>query len=191
MSVVELFSLKRIALFIRIEKDSINRMKYNARWLKEKTPELIDAEARRKELIVQEKEIKRLIKLAKPPKLVHEKRPDNFKTKALGAAKLDTLNDDACGICMEVHTLRDSVHTSCGHCFGTVCYGIYLQHTQAHEKHMQQRVQQNPTSPHQAAFAYMLQETRNYACPMCRTKNPALTNYKERAKPVRKIRPTI
>ena len=59
MSVVELFSLKRIALFIRIEKDSINRMKYNARWLKEKTPELIDAEARRKELIVQEKEIKR------------------------------------------------------------------------------------------------------------------------------------
>lgn len=191
MSVVELLNLKRTALFIRIEKDNINRMKYNARWLKEKTPELIAAEARRKELIIQEKETKRLIKLAKPPKTpktVHEKGPDNFKTKALSAAKLDVLNDDACGICMEVHTLRDSLHTSCGHCFGSTCYGIYLEHTQAHGQRLERYVQAQPNAPHQHAVARMLQETRNYACPMCRTKNPSLTSYKERAKPVRKIK---
>ena len=191
MSIIEVFTLKRNLMFIRIEKDSINRTKYNARWEKKKTPEVIEAEARRRELIIQEKETKRLLKLARPPKVTVEKGPANLKTKALGAARLNKLNDDACGICMEVHTLRDSVHTSCGHCFGSVCYGIYLEHTHNHERHLQRYVQEHPNTQHQVAFAHMLQMTRNYACPMCRAKNPSLTSYKERAAPVRKTRPAI
>jgi hypothetical protein len=175
-----IYNLEIALMGIQREKTTINRMRYNARFLKEKNPELITANLRRKELIAQEKETTRLLKLAKPPRVQKK-----HSVKALGAAKLDALNDDACGICMEVHTLRDSLHTSCGHCFGSVCYGIYLQHTHAHEQRLQRHIQQ-PNAPHQDAFAHMLQQTRNYACPMCRTKNPSLTSYKESAKPLPK-----
>jgi hypothetical protein len=186
-SLMAIYNLEIALMAIRREKDNINRMRYNARFLKgPKTPELVVAEARRKELIVQEKETKLLLKLANPPRVVAQK---TYNTKALGAARLDTLNDDACGICMELHTLRDSLHTSCGHCFGSACYGIYLEHAQAHEQRLQRYVQERPNAPHQNAIAHMLQVTRQYACPMCRTKNPSLTAYKERAKAVRKIKP--
>ena len=74
--------------------------------------------------------------------------------KVLAAKKLDEPMADACGICLETHTMRDGLHTSCGHCFGAACMKSYLEH---------------PYS--------------KTACPICRAPNPKRTTYRPRAAP--------
>ena len=184
--------LKQRLCTIRIERGDIARMRYNARWeMDNHQPQLIEARARFLELMRQEKETVRLMKLRRNPnwpaprprRQVPSKR---FITKSLGAAKLDVLNDDVCGICMETHTLRESVHTSCGHCFGVDCYKIYLEHAQAHGAQLLARRDAQTNAQYQHVLAHMYQDTQAYACPMCRTKNPSLTAYKERAAPRRR-----
>jgi len=151
-------TLKRSLISISSEKATIHLAKYNARWDTTVSPQLIENAKRLKELIALEKQTKLAIRLLKDPTWTppvrppaKPKAPKPTKTKALSAAKLDVPNPDNCGICMESHTLRDSVHTSCGHCFGSMCYEIMLKHN------------------------------LNSACPMCRTPKPCLTFYKQRA----------
>jgi hypothetical protein len=133
------------------------------RWDVEMTPAVLEAMRQEKielkRLRALETEIKLKERLLKDPNWIPRvpkpRAPKTHTTKTLSAAKLDVVNEDHCGICMESHTLRDSVHTSCGHCFGSVCYEIMLQHK------------------------------NNSACPMCRNSNPTLTFYKARAKKVK------
>ena len=154
--------LKVSLVSINREKANIHLAKYNARWETTISPELIENAKRLKDLIALEKITIHAIKILKDPTWIPrapapKKRislPATKKTKSLSAAKLDVVNKDHCGICMESHTLRESVHTSCGHCFGSVCYEIMLKHK------------------------------TNSACPMCRNSNPCLTFYRERAKKV-------
>jgi len=137
---------------ITSEKANIRLAKHNARGDTTVSPQLIENAKRLKELIALEKQTKLAIRLLKDPTWTPPvKAPKPTKTKALSAAKLDVPNPDNCGICMESHTLRDSVHTSCGHCFGSMCYEIMLKHN------------------------------LDSACPMCRTPKPCLTFYKQRA----------
>jgi hypothetical protein len=193
---VTMEQLKQHLRAIGIEKGDIARMKYNARWERGNQP--IEARNRFLELIRQEKETVRLIKLQRNPNwtppVPRQRRPappKRFTTKSLGATKLDVPNDDACGICMEIHTLRESVHTSCGHCFGANCYNIYLTHVQSHGAQLlaQQYMQENAQFQH--ALNHMYQDSQAYACPMCRTKTPSLTAYKERATPKRRSTPIV
>ena len=154
---VTMADLKRSLISISSEKANIRLAKHNARWETTISPQLIENAKRLKELIALEKQTKHSIRILKDPTWTPSVRkpiplpPKLTKTKALSAAKLDVRIEDNCGICMESHTLRDSLHTSCGHCFGTVCYEI------------------------------MLKYNLNSACPMCRTPKPCLTFYKQRA----------
>jgi hypothetical protein len=148
--------LRMTLISISSEKVGISLAKYNARW-ETGSPQLIDNAKRLKELIALEKQTKHSIMILKYPTWTPPVRkprppppPKPTKTKALSAAKLDVCNEDNCGICMESHTLRNSVHTSCGHCFGSVCYEIMLKHN------------------------------LNSGCPMCRAPKPCLTFYKQR-----------
>ena len=85
-----------------------------------------------------------------PVQQVPVARPMKAKTRCFGAARLDVMITDECGICMEKHILRDALHTSCGHCFGRKCY--------------EQMLHTNTDAP----------------CPLCRQAKPLLTIYKER-----------
>ena len=149
--------MKSSLLTINREKANIHLAKYNARWETTVSPQLIENAKRLKELIALEKQTKHAIMILKDPTWTPPVRkprapapPKLTKTKALSAVKLNVRNEDNCGICMESHTLRDSVHTSCGHCFGSVCYEIMLKHN------------------------------LNSGCPMCRAPKPCLTFYKQR-----------
>ncbi len=160
---VTMADLKRSLIPISYEKANIRLAKYNARYETTISPQLIENAKRLKELIALEKQTKHAIMILKDPTWTPPVRkprapapPKLLKTKALSAAKLDVCNEDNCGICMESHTLRDSLHTSCGHCFGAVCYKIMLKHN------------------------------LNSACPMCRTQKPCLTFYKQRKQSVKK-----
>lgn len=128
------------------------------RWDVEMTPAVLEAMQQEKielkRLRALEREIQsrgRNERVLAPAKPRAPAPPKTKITKTLSAAKLNVLNEDNCGICMESHTLRDSVHTSCGHCFGIVCYEI------------------------------MLKYNINAACPMCRNPKPCFTFYKGRA----------
>ena len=161
---VTMADLKRSLNSITSEKADIRLAKYNARWETTVSPQLIENAKRLKELIALEKQTKHSIMILKYPNWTPPVRkprppppPKLTKTKALSAAKLDVRNEDNCGICMESHTLRDSVHTSCGHCFGSVCYEIMLKHSV------------------------------NSACPMCRAPKPCLIFYKQRKQSVKKV----
>jgi len=69
--------------------------------------------------------------------------------RALGAKKIDEPMGDACGICLDTHTMRHGLHTSCGHCFGAACMKSYLEH-----------------------------HNSKHACPICREPKPKLTIYR-------------
>lgn len=85
----------------------------------------------------------------KTPKAPKAPKSTNIIKKSFGAKRLDKPVDE-CSICMCVHTLRDGVHTACGHFFGRECYTQY---------------QQKATPVN---------------CPMCRSVDPCITVYNER-----------
>ena len=69
--------------------------------------------------------------------------------RVLKKSIMETPIEDCCGICLETHLKKDTVQTSCGHCFGTVCYEKML----------------------------VLNPNKNI-CPMCRTETPKLTYWR-------------
>ena len=95
-----------------------------------------------------------LMATARARRLESRKRMVKPTVRALAANKLDEPMADACGICMETHTMRDGLHTSCGHCFGAACMKSYTEH---------------PNSKN--------------TCPICRAPGPKLTTYRPRATP--------
>ena len=82
------------------------------------------------------------------------------KTKVLSKAKWNAPMEDVCGICMDNHSMCDTLLTSCNHQFGKACY----------EKWAEIR-----TKSHLCV-----------SCPMCKSNSPKITLYKQRAPVVRK-----
>ena len=99
--------------------------------------------------------------LASAPAREARREIQRMVQRALGAKKIDEPMGDACGICLETHTMRHGLHTSCGHCFGAACMKSYLEH---------------PNS--------------NNACPICRQPKPKLTIYRPWATPKRQHKVT-
>lgn len=77
------------------------------------------------------------------------------KTRVLKKSLMETTIEDCCAICMENHLKKETVQTSCGHCFGAECYGRMLE--------------ASGNNPH-----------KKNVCPLCRTKAPVLTYWKSR-----------
>lgn len=160
--------LKAALLSIRMEKEDIARMKYNARWEKVRSPELREALVRHRQLVAQEKETVLLLKQQHPPRAPQPHvvaqptliRPLITITQTLSAEELDKPLEDFCGICMDEHTRRDSIHTSCGHDFGRMCYERYSIHNT--------NINVNAGRIHRCT-----------PCPMCRNATPELTVYIE------------
>ena len=75
------------------------------------------------------------------------------KTQVIKKSLLETPFEDC--FCMETHLKKDTVQTSCGHCFGKECYERML--------------------------ILANNDPRKNICPMCRTKGPKLTYWKARA----------
>jgi hypothetical protein len=75
------------------------------------------------------------------------------KTRVLKKSLLETPIEDYCGICMDNHLKKETVQTSCGHCFGAECY----------ERMLDLDGRKDP---------------RKNICPMCRTKAPKLTYWR-------------
>ena len=79
----------------------------------------------------------------------------NTTTMVLSKAKWDAPMEDVCGICMESHTMCDTLITSCNHSFGKVCYGKWA--------------------------AIRTNSRLCVSCPMCNTKSPTVTVYRQHA----------
>ena len=94
--------------------------------------------------------IKLRMEEAEKQRLKMERR---FKqTRVLKKSLMEKPIEDCCGICLESHLKKDTVQTSCGHCFGKECYEKML-------------ILAN-NDPHKNI------------CPMCRTKAPKLTYWR-------------
>jgi hypothetical protein len=76
-------------------------------------------------------------------------------TRALKASDVNTFVPDDCGICLEQYTKVNSVTTSCGHTFCKPCFDT-------HE------------------FMCYRSDVPVVKCPMCRTANPIITEYRPR-----------
>jgi len=83
----------------------------------------------------------------------------NFKTSHIGVRKIDAKkwksDTPTCGICLESHSYRDSITTSCKHHFGKECFYHWI-HTN------------------------MVKET-SVVCPYCRSDNYTIFRYKRRS----------
>ena len=88
------------------------------------------------------------------PIVRHRRRPAR-KSVAVKKMDLPKKMDDPCCICMDEYTRVNSVTTSCGHAF---CKGCYDQHEET-----------GLASP-----------TRKVCCPICRSINPKITEYRAR-----------
>jgi hypothetical protein len=76
----------------------------------------------------------------------------------LSRVQLDETMDDVCIICMEPHTIGDTVLTCCGHRFGQDCFHAWAKHR--HELN------------------------RGIQCAMCKKDHPSVTKYEEKARPI-------
>jgi len=147
------------------ERENIIRQKHNMRFeLESPIPDtktkIRDLNASLRDIGRQRSELVTRINLLKNPNWTKPTSKPKPKTitphvvRALGAKKLDEPLSDLCGICMETHTMRDGLHTSCGHCYGAVCYEVYRAHLN----------RPLPSIP----------------CPMCRRVNILITTYRPR-----------
>lgn len=84
------------------------------------------------------------------------------KRKALTSKQIDSSNEDVCGICLELHTARESLETECKHRFGATCFEHW---TNA-----------------------CVQQRKALTCPCCKKVNPKVVQFYERAKPKRKLK---
>jgi hypothetical protein len=75
------------------------------------------------------------------------------QTRVLKKSLMEKPIEDCCGICLETHLKKDTVQTSCGHCFGAECYERMLD-------------------------LDGVRTPRKNICPMCRTKAPKLTYWR-------------
>jgi len=158
--------LKHVLNVLSNELQDITRCKYNLRFAPHHpTPatkhEIRVLNERRRDICKEREELLTRIHLIKDPNwtkpVPKPKKPAPPKPhviRALSLKKIDEVMSDACGICMETHTMRDGLHTACGHCFGAVCYEIYRAHLN------------RSTVP----------------CPICRRRNTQVTTYRPRGK---------
>ena len=76
--------------------------------------------------------------------------------KYLSKEKIEQMEEDVCGICLDRHTKGDTVLTNCQHSFGQVCF------------------QQWQTS--------CSTQRKCVSCPLCKKKNPKMIRFKEKEK---------
>ena len=88
-----------------------------------------------------------------PPPIVETK-------KALSVAKLNAPCEEPCGICFEVHLVKDTLRTDCNHHF---CKDQYLH------------------------WININNNANNKTCPTCRKIRPAITTYRQRAQRAQRL----
>jgi hypothetical protein len=89
---------------------------------------------------------------------LEEKRLVKETIVQMTRAELDETMDDVCIICMDPHSIGDTVLTCCGHRFGQDCFNAWAKHRNESDCDTQ--------------------------CAMCKKDNPSITKYQEREMPV-------
>jgi hypothetical protein len=78
-------------------------------------------------------------------------KANNHKNRAIGRAKFESNCKEDCAICLDRHTIGESVITDCGHEFGNQCWETW-----------------------------MINPVGNHSCPSCRKHMPTTTSFKLR-----------
>lgn len=142
---------KEALRWIRREKDRISLARYNDRhslWDKETVRQTADTEYVKRLNDHQKRVVLQLRMQRNALRFARQSAP---KHKHYCSKRLNSVMDTCC-FCLNQHTLRESVHTDCGHYFGKACYQAY-----------------------QAANG-----DKKIACPLCRKVEPIITIFNER-----------